>query len=385
MQRVVLIDVTRLVGRLLDGRLPTGVDRVSLEYVRHFYGRSQAIVRYRGRWLELTLTDSRRVFDVLLSPTPPFKLRIRILITKAWWLNFLPARHQQKLLLETGHHGLEQSGYLKQLSKLELRPIFFIHDLIPLIHPEYCREGEAERHRVRMDTALQFGHGVVVNSQATLSDLSTYAKNTKQSMPPMVAAKLAAAVLPGPSVISLIDAPYFVMLGTIEPRKNHWMILQVWRRLIEQLGSAAPKLVIIGQRGWDCENVVDLLDRCEILRDFVLERPACSDADLATYLCHAQALLFPSFSEGYGMPLVESLALGTPVIASDLDVFHEIAGEIPDYLDPLDGLGWLAKIQEFSLPNSVLRLDQLDRIKAFEAPSWTTHFEIVDKFINGIS
>lgn len=65
---------------------------------------------------------------------------------------------------------------------------------------------------------------------------------------------------------------YFVVLGTIEPRKNHLLLLQVWRQLIEELGLAAPRLVIIGQRGWECEQVVDLLDRCEVLRGVVLEK-----------------------------------------------------------------------------------------------------------------
>lgn len=380
----VLIDVTRLVGRLLEGRLPTGVDRVSLEYIRHFYNNAQALVRYRGRWIELSLADSRSVFDALLNVAPSFKRHIYRLITKAWWLNFLPKHREPRFFLETGHHGVEHPHYFKQLHKLELRPIFFVHDLIPLIYPEYCRSGEAERHRVRMDAVLNMGRGLVVNSVATLRDLTAYAGNLKQSMPPTIVAKLAAAVLPKPNVTPLISTPYFVMLGTIEPRKNHWMILHVWRRLIEQLGPAAPKLVIIGRRGWECENVVDMLERCEILRGFVLERPVCSDADLATYLCHAQALLFPSFSEGYGMPLVEALALGTPVIASNLDVFHEIAGEVPDYLDPLDSFGWKGKIQAFLTLDSAPRLAQLERMKAFEVPVWAAHFALVDKLINDI-
>jgi glycosyltransferase involved in cell wall biosynthesis len=171
------------------------------------------------------------------------------------------------------------------------------------------------------------------------------------------------------------------MLGTIEPRKNHWLLLQVWRRLIAGRGGQSPRLVIIGQRGWECENVADLLERCEPLAGMVTELPACTDADLATWLHHACALLFPSFAEGYGMPLVEALSRGVPVIASDLPVFREIAGDVPDYLDPLDGKGWMARIEAFADPVSPLRAAQLKRLAGYSAPTWSAHFQVVEQFL----
>jgi glycosyltransferase involved in cell wall biosynthesis len=196
-----------------------------------------------------------------------------------------------------------------------------------------------------------------------------------------VVARLAPGVTPHPFAQRPLATPYFVMLGTIEPRKNHWFILHVWRRLVEQLGAAAPKLVVIGRRGWECENVVDILERCESLRGVVIEETHCSDAQLHAYLQHAQALLFPSFVEGYGMPLAEALALKVPVLASDLGVFHEIADDIPDYLDPLDGPGWLAHIHAYAQPHSPERDAQLSRIERFREPTWAEHFEHVDGFL----
>jgi glycosyltransferase involved in cell wall biosynthesis len=211
-----------------------------------------------------------------------------------------------------------------------------------------------------------------------LDELGRYAELTGKSMPPSVVAPLAPPELPAPSADRPLDPPYFVMLGTIEPRKNHWLLLQIWRRLIERTGERTPRLVIIGQRGWECENVVDLLERCEPLRGMVTELPACSDADLATWLHHACALLFPSFAEGYGMPLVEALSRGVPVIASDLPVFREIAGDVPDYLDPLDGKGWMARIEAFADPASPARGAQLKRLADFSAPTWSAHFQVVE-------
>jgi glycosyltransferase involved in cell wall biosynthesis len=172
--------------------------------------------------------------------------------------------------------------------------------------------------------------------------------------------------------------PYFVVVGTIEPRKNHLMLLNMWRELATRLEGGVPHLVVIGQRGWECENVVDMLERCQALKGVVHELNACTDDELARYLGHARALLFPSFSEGYGMPLAESLMVGTPVIANDLPVFRELAGTVPDYVDALDGAGWACAVRDYASPDSPGRAAQLQRMAQYEAPTWTRHFEKVE-------
>lgn len=383
--REVLIDVTRPLDRRMQGRLPTGVDRVSLEYVRHFGERSTALVRFAGQWIELSHRDSERIFEALLTPDGLFNHLIRRAVAKAFPRSVGQRFSAPRFLLNTGHSGLEKKDYGHRLQRSGLKPLFFVHDLIPVTHPEYCRPGESGRHRARMNMVLGAGHGVITNSAATLEELAAYARANGLLMPPSVTALLAPARLPAPDADAPLSQPYFVILGTIEPRKNHWLLLQLWRQLIERLGDAAPRLVIIGQRGWECENVVDLLDRCEALKGFVFEHPACSDVDLASWLHHARALLFPSFTEGYGMPLVEALMLGVPVIASDLPAFREIAGDIPEYLDPLDGVRWRELIVEYALPESQSRLSQCQRMAGFVAPTWDTHFEQVEALMERLS
>ncbi|QAU35552.1 glycosyltransferase family 1 protein [Janthinobacterium sp. 17J80-10] len=379
--RDVLIDISRLLGRSLRGRLPTGVDRVSLAYVGHFGDRARAIVRYGPRTMLFSQADSQKLFGLLQSPPPDFNWKVRWMVA----CEFLKFRRNRDFagafLFNTGHSGLEKSTYPHQLRRQRVKPVFLVHDLIPITHPEYCRSGELGKHVIRMNNVLELAAGVIANSQATLQELENYARQTGRAMPPSVAAPLAAAPLPAPAEKRPLRAPYFVMLGTIEPRKNHWLMLQLWRKLVEKHGERAPRLVVIGQRGWECENVVDLLERCESLQGFVKEFPTCTDTELATWLHHAQALLFPSFAEGYGMPLAEALSLGVPVIASDLPAFREIAGAIPDYLAPLDGTGWMQHIEAYATTDSSERIAQLARVKDFAAPSWHMHFQLVEKLL----
>jgi glycosyltransferase involved in cell wall biosynthesis len=381
--RSTVIDVTRLVDRTLQGRLPTGVDRVGLAYVSHFGARARALVRFGGRWIELSSGDSRRVFDSLLAPDGVSPRVLRWCVGSAYALRWQGGA-DRPLLINTGHSGLDDPGYARRSARRGCKPLFFLHDLIPITHPEYCRAGEAKRHRRRLATMLAAGRGLVVNSQVTRDALDDFVARQGLTPPPCVVAPLAPAALPPAAPVSPIGQPYFVILGTIEPRKNHLLLLHLWRNLVQQFGTEAPRLLVIGQRGWECENVVDLLERCEPLSGFVSEHSCCSDAELATYLRHACALLFPSFEEGYGMPLVEALAAGVPVLASTLPVFREIAGDIPEYIDPLDGNAWRRMILDYAAADSALRTAQLRRMSGYMPPTWPEHFAKVDELIERI-
>lgn len=377
-----LIDITRLADRFLQNRLPTGVDRVSLQYLRHFADQAYALVRYAGRWVELGRSDSRRVFDVLLDGGAGGRSVLRSCVARAYGLAW--RRQHCGVLLNTGHSGLDKPGYAERVRSRGLNPVFFLHDLIPISHPEYCRVGESERHHRRLETMLSVAKGLIVNSAATRDELLAYAESRQVAVPPCAVALLAPARLPMPSRVRPLDRKYFVVLGTIEPRKNHAMLLHIWRKLVAELGDSAPQLVVIGQRGWECEQVVDLLDRCAAIQGHVIELARCEDGELSTWLAHAQALLFPSFSEGFGMPLAEALMLGLPVIASDLPAFREISPDIPHYLDPIDGLGWQQAVLEYSRGDSVARQKQITRIAGYVPPTWDGHFQAVEGLLRSI-
>ncbi len=375
----VTLDVTRLAARLLEGKHPTGVDRVSLAYVEHYRPRALALVRHWGRWMELGRPASQRLFAALLGEAAAPRRDIRASVAGAYALNW---RWQPGgWFFNTGHSGLDHPNYARAVLRRGLRPVYFLHDLIPLTHPEYCRVGEANRHHQRLGTMLRTGRALIVNSQHTLDAVTRYAAAQGLPMPPHRVAPLAAAPLPAGNARAPIDRPYFVMIGTIEPRKNHLLLLHAWRRLTEAGGTTLPALVILGQRGWECEQVIDLLERCPPLKGCVIEVPRATDAELATWLRHARALLFPSFAEGFGMPLIESLTLGVPVIASDLPSFHEMAGDVPDYLDPLDGPAWLRAVLDYARPDSTARAAQLERLQEWRVHTWAAHFAGVDQFL----
>lgn len=383
---MLLLDVSRLIWRRWSGRLPTGIDRVCLAYVEQYGDRALAVVQ-QGSWRRiLDAASSRALFARLRQPGPDFRAAFtRMVLRRA--SNWVLGRSMRgATYLNVGHTGLDAPHLSPWIKREGLKAIYFIHDLIPITHPEYCRAGEEERHRVRMDAVLASAAGVIGNSQDTLASLALYADGKGAGTPAMVAAPLGSDLraLPRRDGAAPTGRPTFVVVGTIEGRKNHLLLLQIWDRLARELGERTPRLVIIGQRGWESEQAADLLDRARNLKPHVSELGRCSDRDLADHLANARALLFPSFVEGYGLPLIEALHQGTPVIASDLPVFREIGGDIPDYLDPIDGPAWRKTIMAYAASPSPQREAQLARLGTYRAPTWAEHFAIVDPFLGAI-
>ncbi|MCX6072955.1 MAG: glycosyltransferase family 1 protein [Campylobacterales bacterium] len=374
------MDVTRLVGRFFKRKLPTGIDRVCLAYVERYGDKSCALIRIGDKYHIVGKSISQEIFTLLLCPeNAKHTHMIWLLLRSFFTLNSSPTRG--KIMFNIGHMGLDREEYPHVIKKMEVKPIFMVHDLIPIHYPEYGRVGEKERHIRRINCVLDTATAIVTNSQATLNELRVYSDAQNKPTPYAIAALLGTLVLTKEQCNAPLKVPYFVILGTIEGRKNHLLLLNIWRNLVDTLGDETPILVIIGQRGWECENVIDLLDRCDKLKNYVIEIPRCSDEMLSAYLHHTCALLFPSFVEGYGMPLAEALSIGVPVLASDLGVFREIAGDIPEYIDSLDGKRWKEMIIEYARSNSSKRQDQIERIKKLELPTWEYHFNQVDNLI----
>jgi glycosyltransferase involved in cell wall biosynthesis len=382
-QRPFLIDVSRLIWRAWSLRLPTGIDRVCLAYLAHYGARSHAVIQKRSLRIVLNAKASDALFQLLLHGGPRMRTKLTTCLAQTSWQRERDIRG--KLYLNVGHTGLDARSLPDWLKRTKLRPAYLVHDLIPITHPHYCRAGEAGRHTKRMRHLLESADGVIANSQDTLDQLAQFAIDQNLSLPEhKLVALLGTEALPmtAPS-LDRPSRPYFVMIGTIEARKNHLLLFKIWQRLVQDLGKKAPMLLLIGQRGWEIDEVTQILDQDQSLQGHVVELGRCSDAQMISLLSGARALLMPSFAEGFGIPVIEALQSGTPVIASDLGVFREVAGDIPLYLRPDDAAAWMDAILNYSA-KSEDRQRQVSLIGNYTAPSWADHFRRVDSWLKGI-
>lgn len=286
------------------------------------------------------------------------------------------------LYLHTSHLRLDKPERFDWLyDRADVAPVFFVHDIIPIDYPEYGRPGEAERHAERMRTVARHARAVIVNSADVGARFAAHLAGVGRPVPPVTVAWLGiepAFRAAREREATAPDRPVFVAVSTIEPRKNYHFLLTLWRALGERWGEATPPLVLVGRRGWESENVIDLLDRSPGVRAHVIEAPGLSTAGLVELMRSATALLMPSLAEGYGLPVVEAAAVGLPVVASDIPVHREIGKGFATFLDPLDGPGWTRTVEALAAPGSPARANQAARLADYAPPTWDAHFARVE-------
>jgi glycosyltransferase involved in cell wall biosynthesis len=398
---VIFFDISRLLSRAGRGT-PTGIDRVELAYAQHLIaGPGVPCFTAMAPWGRLALLPRPAVEGYVEALAAMWRegpacarcrwrmrrlalgLRLQTLRRGQHALHVrMRTAAERPVYLLVSHHHLEKRRVIARLKRRgNVTFVCLIHDLIPIEFPRYARAGQDKRHRRRIETAGALADAVIVASSDTRHALQPHFERTGRAPPVLVAPFGVGPAKACAARASLPEAPYFVCVGTIEPRKNHLLLLNLWRQLVAERASAAPRLVLVGRRGWESGNTIDLLDRCPALRGFVLERNRVPDTEMARLLKGARALLLPSFAEGFGFPLVEALALGIPVLCSDIAALRENGGEVPEYFDPLDAMGWRAAIIDYALADSPRRADQLRRLAGWKPATWRDHFAAVEAFV----
>jgi glycosyltransferase involved in cell wall biosynthesis len=387
---VIVLDLSRLLSRA-GAATPSGIDRVELAYARHlsagpgaygFAARSALggigllpkdaacafVAALAALWRDGAATAERKGIARLAR-----RLRFAALYRGAALQTALRGS-ERGVYLVVSHQNLDRPRPIERLkSATGTRFVCLIHDLIPLDLPHLTRPGQTARHQKRIAVVAALADSVIVNSAAT-GDALRARLGSRQI--PVVVAPLG---LDLPDAVPPSDggAPYFVCIGTIELRKNHGLLLDVWQRLTTEQGDRAPRLLLIGQHGFGSQRVVR---RLAGLGASVIAHTDLPDRAMAARLRGARALLLPSFAEGFGLPVAEALARGVPVLCSDLRALRESGGGVPDYLDPHDAGSWLRAVADFTA-DSPRRQAQLARLVLWRPPRWDEHFAIVEPAI----
>ncbi|WP_428265132.1 glycosyltransferase family 4 protein [Haliangium sp.] len=407
--KVVYLDVTRTMRR--DRGWHTGITRVEFRYIRHFFDYSDApvffVAQTRGERFELVsrrrlarhLARLRWIDDVteLTGPDPAANHRRGGLsatrrLAHAYADALVPARRRAPLppgvYLNVSHAGIDRAELLRTLRDIMGMTIaIYVHDLIPIDFPEYSGNEDPDRHRDRMLNVLEFADLVLTNSEATRDRLAAFASSSGRPLPPthvavigveedFLAAAAGAVARPG------TQRPYFLYVSTIQPRKNHQLLLALWRRLAAERGDRAFDLVLVGRRGWLSEGVFRFVEHSDVGRKYVREHNDLADSALARLYQGATALLFPSLAEGWGMPIAEAQAFGQPVIASNLPVFREASQGLATLIDPIDGMQWYETICRY-VDDPPCRERHAERVRSrYRPPTWAAHMSRVDELLS---
>lgn len=279
--------------------------------------------------------------------------------------------------LNTGHSNLSDAAFRGLRAVPGLRIAVLIHDTIPLDYPQFTRPGIAEVFAAKLRRVSARADLVIYNSGQSQRDAERHFSGWGR-VPDGLVAHLGVDLPCGDtSAGALPDRPYFVSLGTIEPRKNHTLLLDIWDRFRARLPAAAiPGLQIVGARGWMNAAVFARLDALPPDGP-VRERGAIPDAALVPLLRGAAGLLSPSLAEGFGLPLVEAAGLGVPILCNTLAVYREFLGDYPVYANVSDSYLWEKQLLLLAGKQKTVR--QMGGVtgKTLALPSWNGHFNLV--------
>jgi glycosyltransferase involved in cell wall biosynthesis len=217
--------------------------------------------------------------------------------------------------------------------------VSFVYDVIAVKFPQFVRPDFPPVFRQWFIETLRCSDLIVTISENSRRDILALANETATPAPQVVVIRLGDDIPTGGGVRGEWEGfspfeRYVLSVGTLEVRKNHLLLYQVWRRLIETHGSLIPKLVIAGQDGWLAGDLLFQVRNDPLTRDRILVLPSVSDEELVWLYQNCLLTAFPSFYEGWGLPVAESLCHGKYCIASNSSSVPEIAGDLIDYHDP---------------------------------------------------
>jgi glycosyltransferase involved in cell wall biosynthesis len=280
-------------------------------------------------------------------------------------------RHQFKKddIVLSATRAWDYSTYIDTLNRLKgtigIRISFVVYDLVPIYQQHTFGPGLTERYSRYLYEALTTCDYLLPISNSTKNDLLKYAEEIGViELPSVVTIRLGDDIVESVSDIvpAFVDAESFaITVGTIEARKNHIEIYMAYKLALDK-GINLPKLYIIGKPGWLTGDVIYAIENDTDINRQIKIVQNVSDEELSWLYKHALFTVYPSQYEGWGLPVAESLAYGTPCIASNKSSMAEIAPEYTDSVSPFDPAALLEQMEHYTdSKNSNARRRQIER------------------------
>ena len=233
---------------------------------------------------------------------------------------------------------------LNRLRVAGVNVAIYIHDLIQITNHEYVARDANNDFRRSIVDVLCVSSYVMTNSAFVAGEVRRYLDERLNFTIPVEPVTLAtelggpseATSEPGGEIAFLATTEYVLVVSTIEVRKNHDYVIAIWEKLLRDYAGEVPDLVFVGKWGWQIERLRREIEESDYLGGRLHIFNGISDADLAALYRHCLFTVYPSFAEGWGLPVGESLGYGKPCIASRVTAIPEVGGRFCRYIDPYD-------------------------------------------------
>jgi len=280
------------------------------------------------------------------------------------------------------HNSATRDRLLPQLRSMGVTTSALIADVMPEQFPEWFSQVTVDVFHRFITAHLESSDHFVCISESTRRDLIQLARRLGRTRPldavviPLGAdfADSASADLPR----ALVGRQFLLCVGTLEPRKNQKLAIDALERL-----DAHPELalVLVGRVGWKVEDLVERIEHHPLLGTRLFWLESVDDALLQTLYRTAFLAITSSRYEGYGMPVIEALAYGTPTISSTGGALPEAGGDLVEVIDPDDVEGLVDLVQRH-LEDQEFHQRQRDALVGYRAPTWDDAAGALDATLN---
>jgi glycosyltransferase involved in cell wall biosynthesis len=248
---------------------------------------------------------------------------------------------------------IEELALIKKQIKLSIYLI--CHDLIPAKFPHLCLQipgvSLEKKFLPYLVGMAKISDRIFCVSQSTESDYKKFAEEMGlASLKTLVIREGSHIVLPTanqpPSAMiqELLKTEFVIFVSTIEKRKNHECIYKAILYLLEKDFKNLPKFVFVGGLGWSVNDFLSDLKFDSRVQDYIVLMHGTTDDDLRYLYEKALFTLYPSYYEGWGLPIAEALNYGKMVLASSTSSMPEVGGDFADYIHPYDTINWAERI-----------------------------------------
>ncbi|HEX9988154.1 MAG TPA: glycosyltransferase family 1 protein [Chloroflexia bacterium] len=230
------------------------------------------------------------------------------------------------------------------------RTVVTIHDLGYIHYPQAHTTSARLYLHLSTRFSVRAARRVIAISEATRRDLITYYKVPSRKISVVYHGRdpIFAPVEDKERVAQVttrygVSQPYCIHVGTLQPRKNLMVLVEAWDQLRGKV-ERPPQLLLAGRRGWLYDSLLEAVE-ARNLGDLIKFTDYVEREDLPALYSGAMALTFPSLYEGFGLPALEAMSCGTPVLASDTSSLPEVVGDAGLLLDPHDPGAWAGVVQ----------------------------------------
>lgn len=393
-----LYDVTDLLTMLRDTGRATGIQRVQLGLAEGILNDPAAAERARfvflaermGPLWTVPQADLRALVTYCLAERHDLE-RARMLVEAAMDRarpTHLPSA-RRFLILGAFWFWAGAPAALARLRAAGVRIGVLVYDLIPVTHPEYTSQGTVTAYRQGLAEGARLWDFALTISAWTAKELAEALRGLEAPALPIrpmpLAHRMNAGTPPGPedwpATLSDLRGKDFVLcVGTIEARKNHLALFQAWRLLLRE-GFEPPPLVLVGKAGWRVADLMAQLEATDFLDGRIRLVHGVSDPELEALYRGCLFTVFPSFTEGWGLPVGEALSHGKVVLATAEGATPEPGEGFTLPIDAFNPRGIAEQVRRLTTDRAALAAEEA-RIRAgFRPRSWP---EVAADFLRGV-